>query len=71
MLLGGFFDVPGRGARIAIGRGRDARLIAARAAACRGALGTPATDPGGGSILQLLPHPIELGGVFSAKATAG
>ena len=44
--LRGLFDVPGRGAGVAIRRGRDARLVAAWTAACRGALRAPSADAG-------------------------
>src|SRR5205823_9306650 len=68
--LSSLFDVSRRGAGIAIGRGGNARLIAARAAAGRGALGSPTANPGGGGVLQLLPHPIELRGVLGAEPSA-
>jgi hypothetical protein len=68
--LRGLFHIPGGGAGIAIRRGRDTRLVTAGPATRRRALGAPAPDPGGGGILELLAHAVELGRVIRAESTA-
>ena len=68
--LGSLFDVPGRGARVAIRRGRNARLVAARPTARRRALGPATPDASGGSVLELLAHAIELGRVLGTEPAA-
>ena len=68
--LRGLFNVSSRRARIAVRGGRDARLVAAGTTASGRPLGPAPTDAGGGGILELLAHAIELGRVLGAEPTA-
>jgi hypothetical protein len=69
--LGGLFDVARCCARIAVRRGRHARLVAAGPAAGRRPLRPTATNAGGGGVLKLLTHAIELCRVLGAEPAAG
>lgn len=70
VLLRSFLDITHRGAPITV-RGRwDAGLIAARAATGGRPLGATTTDPGGGSVLELFAHTIELSCMLRAEPAA-
>src|SRR5438270_1651711 len=71
MPLRGLFNVPGRGAGVAVRGGGYARLVAAWATACGGTLGAAPTNAGGRGILELLAHAIELRRVIRAEPATG
>jgi hypothetical protein len=68
--LGGFFDVAGRCARVAVRGGRDPRLVTARATARGGPLGSTTADTGGSGIFELLAHAIKLSRVIRTESAA-
>jgi hypothetical protein len=67
--LCGLFHVSRSRARIAVRGGGDTGLIASGAAAGGRPLGSTATDAGGGGILELVAHAIELRAVIRAEPT--
>ena len=68
--LGGFFYVTRRGTCIAVRGGGNTGLITARTTAGGRPLWPAPTDAGGGGVLQLFTHAIQLSGVRGAEATA-